>query len=187
MPPRPRRFSSRTPRMARRRVIWTEFDAVATFTANSTWFNLDLLQTFKAATGSDVAKASIVRTHGYVSHITGAATAGDRIWTGFRVSDLDDVAVAPTAVVQIPNPRDNPYVAWRFMSRHSVDGASWLTPGQIGPGAGSNSQASIVYDLKSRAKLDNVQETWTFTLLQDNVAAPASSYHIFFRTLLALA
>jgi len=185
MPPRPRR-SFRTSRPPRRGLIWAEFDAVATFTANSQWFNLDLLQTYKAATGSTIAKATVIRTHGYVSHTGGAATAGDRIWTGFRVSDLDDVAVAPTTVVQIPNPRDNPYVSWRFMSRHTVDGASWLTPGQIGEGAGSNSQASIVYDVKSKARLMNVQETWAFTLLQDNVATVASTFHVFFRTLLAL-
>jgi hypothetical protein len=187
MPPAHRRALHSVRGSARRRLIWAEFDAVATFTANGQWFNLDLLQTFKAATGADVAKVTVMRTRGYIAHTAGVAAAGDRIWTGLRVSDLDDVAVAPTTVVQIPNPRDNPYVAWRYFSRHSVDGASFMTPGQVGLEAGANSQASVTFDIKSRAKLANVQETWAFTLLQDNVTNVASSYHVFFRTLLALA
>ena len=186
MPPRQRRMARTNPRSTRRRLIWAEFDAVATFTANSQWFNLDLLQTFKAATGSDVAKATVMRTHGYIAKTAGAVTAGDRIWTGFRVSDLDDIAAAPTNVVQIPNPRDNPYVAWRFMTRHSVEMLGSLIPSNVGVGPVASDTIGCYFDLKSKAILPNVQETWAFTLLQDNVTTVASSYHVFFRTLLAL-
>ena len=184
MPPR-RRYPSR-PRggLARRRLVWAEFDAVASFTANGQWFCLDLLQAYKAVVGSTISKCTVARTHGYVAHTTGAAAAGDRVWSGFRVADVNDTSGTLTTAATVANPRDNPYVDWAFASRHSVDGAAFLTPGQIGQGAGGNSQSSIVYDLKSRRKLENLTDTWAFVLMQDNVTTVASTWHVYFKTLL---
>ena len=71
------------------------------------------------------------------------------------------------------------------MTRHTFDNGLDLIPGSI-PNTGSSNLAGCVYDLKSKAILNNVQETWAFTLMQDNVTTVASTYHVFFRTLIAL-
>ena len=184
MPPRPRRFAARPVRRSARRSIWAEFDAVINMTANSQWITLDLLQTYKAATGSTIAKATVLRTHWTLAVIGGSA-AGDRIWTGLRVYDLDDISGAVTTVPQIPNPKDNPYVNWAWMSRHSIDANGNIHPGGS-PGM-PNTGLGIDVDLKSRRRLDNVQETWGFVLHQDTVATVAKTYHLFARTLIALA
>jgi len=170
----------------RRRVIWAEYDAVTTFTANSQWFSLDILQNFKAAVGSTVAKATVLRTHGYVAKTAGTSVGGDRIWSGLKVADLDDTSGAVTNLATIPNPRDNPYVDWAYMSRHTTENDLLnLIPNSIGGIYGSSGQG-IVIDSKSKRKLENVQDTWAFVLMQDNVGTVASTYHVFFRTLLAL-
>jgi len=166
----------------RRRLIWAEFDALANMTANNQWITLDLLQTFKAATGSDVAKATIMRTHGYVMP-TAVATA-DRYWVGLAKYNSDDITSAVTTNAFVPNPHDNPYIDWAFMSRISVDAFGWSHPSSVGVGFGGGSGFDI--DLRSRRKLENVQETWGLCLYQDTVGTVAKTYHVFFRTLLAL-
>jgi len=182
MPPRPRRFSAPRRSTPRRRVIWAEFDAVINMTANAQWITLDMLQTFKASIGSEVTKATVVRTH--FSLVPLAFVAGDRFWTGIKVYDLDDITSATTTSAFVPNPHDNPYVDWAWMSRHTGDAVGGLHPGGS-PGMPNNGGVDV--DLKSRRRLNNVQETWGFCLYQDNVTTIAKSYHLFARSLLALA
>jgi hypothetical protein len=185
MPPRSRRsFSSSHRGPARRRVIWAQYNATFTFTANSQWFSVDLLQTYKAAVGNSMAKATVMRTHASLVEVTGM-TVADRIWTGFRVADVSDTSGSVTTLPTISNPRDDPYVDWAFMSRHSLDNLGDLHPSYIGGTAGESGQC-VTYDLKSKRKLENLTDTWSFVLMQDTVTTVASTYHFFARTLLAL-
>jgi hypothetical protein len=173
-------------RSPRRRLIWTEYDAVLAFTAASQWFSLDTLQTYKAAVGSTVAKATIMRTHAAVVSVTGTGSPADRLWTGFRVADVDDTAgTVFAATPTVANPRDNPYVDWAFMSRHSRDGALNFRPSYIGGTAGEPG-GGITYDLRSKRKLENLTDTWALVVLQDTATTVAQTYHVFVRTLLAL-
>jgi len=181
MPPRPRRASNRMG-SPRRRVIWAEFDAVINMTANAQWITLDLLQTYKASVGASLPKATVMRTHWTL--VPAASASLDRIWTGLKVYDLDDITSAVTTSAFVPNPHDNPYVDWAWMSRHTADNQlSWNPAGSLGMSNG----AGINVDLRSKRKLDNVQQTWGFCLYQDNVTTVAKAYHLFARTLLALA
>jgi len=152
-------------------------------TANNQWITLDLLQTFKAATGSDVAKATVMRTHGYVAPTV--AASADRYWIGLKVYDVDDITAVTTTSPFIPNPHDNPYVDWAVMSRVSIDGFSWSHPSSLGM-VGSGGGVGVDIDLRSKRKLENVQQTWGLCLYQDTVGTVAKTYHVFFRTLIAL-
>lgn len=182
MSPYRRRSFHRTSRRPRRRVIWAEYDAVVNMTANNQWFTADLLQTFKAATGADVAKGTVIRTHGYV--VPQAVATGDRYWVALAKYNLDDITGATTTSAFVPNPHDNPYIDWAFMTRISIDAFGWSHPSGVNfPGGGSG----FDLDLKSRRKLENVQETWGLCLYQDTVGTVAKTYHVFMRTLLALA
>jgi hypothetical protein len=158
---------------------------VISFTANSQWFSLDTLQTYKAQVGNTLAKATVMRTHAYLQNSTTAGTAGDRIWTGFRIADVDDTSGAVSVSPNIANPRDNPYVDWAFMSRHSRDAALNFRPSYIGGTAGEPG-AGVTYDLRSKRKMENLSDTWAMVITQDNVTTVAQSYHVFVRTLLAL-
>lgn len=167
-------------------MIWAEFDAVATQTATPQVISLDLLQTYKATVGSTVAKCTVLRTHGYISVISGAA-AGGRIWTGLSVFDVNDVtSVFGAPAAAIANPRDNPYARWAYFSRHSIDQNLDMSPNTVGTGVGDSGSLGITFDLKMKRRLDNLTETWALSLLGDTGMAATSSYHIFFRTLLAL-
>jgi hypothetical protein len=182
MPARRRRAFG--PRRARRRLIWAEFDAVVTQTATPQFINLDLLQTYKAVVSSTIAKCTVVRTHGYVAVISGASP-GSRFWIGLSVMDLNDITgamAAPNAAVV--NPRDNPYARWAHFSRHSFDQATAVIPSGIGMSGDGND--GVLFDLKSKRRLDNLTETWGLSILGDTGMAATSSYHVFFRTLLAL-
>jgi hypothetical protein len=181
MPPRPRR-TFRSGRSSRRRVIWAEFDAIINMTANNQWITLDMLQTYKAATGATAAKITIMRTHFSLTPV-GALAAGDRFWTGARVYDLNDITGATTTSAMVSNPHDNPYDNWAWMSRHSVDAIGGVHPGGS---PGMPTMSGVDVDLRSRRRLDNLQETWGFVLYQDTVGTVAKTYHLFARTLLAL-
>jgi len=182
-----RRHGSRSSiRSPRRRLIWTEYDAVITFTANSQWFSLDTLQTYKAQVGNTLAKATVMRTHAALVHTAGAGNAGDRMWTGFRVADVDDTSGTVFTSANVANPRDNPYVDWAFMSRHSTDVLGVYSPSGIGGMAPGTPSAAVNYDLRSKRKLENLSDTWAFVVTQDNVTTVATTWHVFVRTLLAL-
>lgn len=179
MPPRPRRTSfARSRRTGRRKLVWAQRTVSANAAANGQWCVFDLLQEYKAAVGNTTAGITVMRTHLWV--LPHAPAAGDIFWVGLRVSDLADVTVAGfqnNALVS--NPRDNPYVDWAFNQRFEFD-VNLRTPTM------NTSFAGAVLDLRSKRRMEEIQEAWTCTVLQDTVGTVAKQYEVFSRTLLAL-
>jgi hypothetical protein len=118
-------------------------------------------------------------------YTTGLA-AGARFWLGFSVMDLNDITNvmgAPNAA--IANPRDNPYARWAHFSRHSVGQDGSVCPSGIG--ISQFTPSGVTFDLRSKRTLPNLTETWGVSILNDTGMAATSSFHLFTRTLLALA
>jgi hypothetical protein len=111
--------------------------------------------------------------------------AFDAWWVGLRVSDLDDIATVPQNVASIPNPSANPYVSWRFAQKFETD-VSDFGVGTIGDSGSATPWQGMKLHSKSRARLANVQETWSLTLFQDSVATVAKNWDWYARTLIAL-
>jgi len=174
MPPRPRRAPS-TRRSAARRLVWAQLQTTLPFAALG-FGAVDLLQTYKAATGASVAGVTVMRTHLVIAPRTVAAA--DRTYIGIRVMDLDDI-VAPPAIAASSNPRDNPYVDWA-LSRMLVADVN-LTMGA----SPSGSYSGAIVDLRAKRRMHQVQQTWGLSIVTDSGAA-ARTFDIFARTLLAL-
>jgi hypothetical protein len=151
-------------------------------TANGQWVNIDLLQGFKAAVGANVSGATVKRTFLWV--LPHAVTSGDAWWVGVRVSDLDDISTVPITTASIPNPSANPYVAWRFAQKFELDSSNF-GQGVAGQPNGGTWQGCVL-DLRSRARLANIQETWGLTIFQDTVTTVSKQYDWYARTLLAM-
>jgi hypothetical protein len=178
MPVRHRRTRAGSSRGARRKLVWAQFSATVTYTAVNQYVSLDLLQTYKAAVGASSAGITIMRTHLTVSQTT-APTPGQSQWLGLRVDDLAQVVNVPAAVAATnPNPRDNPYVDWMLSDQVVYD-----NEGQ--PGRAQSPFQGWVIDLRAKRRMEEVQEAYLLTLVNDTGVA-ASSLHVFSRVLIAL-
>jgi len=176
MPYRSRRSSYRGGRRPHRRLIWAQRTVTYAATANSQWTTVDLLQEYKGATGASSVGVTVMRTHLWV--LPHAPAAGDTFWIGLRVQDLDDVATNNTNAL-IANPRDNPYVDWMLSSKYIYD-VNLRVPTQ------HSSFAGAVIDNHSKRRMEEVQEAYVLTVLQDTVGTVAKTYDVFARVLLAL-
>lgn len=175
MPVRRRRSFRRGGSSRRRKLVWAQRVVSAAFTANNSWQNIDLLQDYKALAGSSSVGVTIMRTHLLIVP-TVAPTGSDIIGIGLHVDDLDQVTGAPTTNVMVANVRDNPGIDWAWNTEYIADAAGFLTPAYGG----------IRLDVRSKRRLEEVQQAWLLNILQASVAAPAVAYNIYARTLLAL-
>ena len=163
---------------SRRKLVWAQRTGTANAAANSQYLNVDLLSEYKAATGASSIGITIMRTHFWV--LPHAPTAGDSFWVGTRVADLADVSAAFAAAnALVANPRDNPYVDWSFAQKYVYD-VNLRVPVMNTDFAGS------VIDLRPKRRMEEVQEAYVLTIVQDTVTTVAKQYEWHARTLLAL-
>jgi hypothetical protein len=179
MPPRPRRTSRTRSGGARRRLVWAQYQTSQAFTANAQWATLDLLSTYKAATGASAAGVTIMRTHLVVC--PRAVQAADSIYIGLAIYDLDDITAATTVNALVPNPHDNPYIDWMYSRRLVAD-----TNVTMAGASGSGSYAGLHLDLRAKRRMHQVQMAYGLCIYQDAVGTVAKTYDIFARTLLAM-
>lgn len=145
-------------------------------TANNQWFNVDLLQEYKGATGASSVGITIIRTHIWVNPRSPAI--GDTFWLGMHVDDLDQVT-GPTTNALVSNPHDNPYVDWMFARKFVCDS-------NLNTGFGPSAWNGINLDLRAKRRMEEVQEAFIACLYQDTVGTVAKSYDLFARVLIAL-
>ena len=178
MPSRRRRTPSRSGRGTRRKLVWAQRSVSVAATANNQYLNVDLLSEYKGATGASSIGITIMRTHLWV--LPHAPTAGDSIWLGLRIADLADVSAAFAASnALVSNPRDNAYVDWMFDQRYVYD-VNLRVPTMHTDFAGA------MVDLRAKRRMEEVQEAYVLTVVQDSVTTVAKTYDGFARTLLAL-
>jgi len=175
MPVRRNRTRSFT-RRPRRKLVWAQRTTNNTATANSQWTVIDLLQEYKAAVGAAAVGVTIMRTHVWV--LPHAPAAGDLFWIGLNVGDINDVT-ANTTNAFVPNPRDNPYIDWMFNQKYEFD-VNLRIPVMHTDWAGA------MIDLRSKRRMEEVQESYNLTILQDTVGTVSKAYDVFSRTLIAL-
>jgi hypothetical protein len=178
MPVRHRRTRAGSSRGTRRKLVWAQFTATVAFTANNQYATLDLLQTYKAAVGASSAGITVMRTH--LTLVYQAPVAADSFYYGLRVDDLSQVVSVPAAVAATnPNPRDNPYVDWMMVDHLIAD-----NNGQFGKSISSYQGTTL--DLRAKRRMEEVQEAFLLTLVQDSVTTVAKNCQVFARTLIAL-
>lgn len=146
-------------------------------TANAQWFNVDLLQEYKASTGATSVGITIMRTHVFINPRTPAT--GDTWWVGLHIDDLDQVT-GPTTNALVANPHDNPYIDWMFARK-------FINDGNGNTGFGKSAWNGMDLDLRAKRRMEEVQQAYIFCLYQDTVGTVAKSYDLFARTLIALA
>jgi hypothetical protein len=119
-----------------------------------------------------------MRTH--LTVVYQAPVAADSFYVGLRVDDLAQVVAVPAAVAATnPNPRDNPYVDWMYADHLIAD-----NNGQFGKSI--SSYQGLILDLRAKRRMEEVQEAYLITLVQDTVGTTAKNAQVFARTLLAL-
>jgi len=135
-----------------------------------------LLQEYKAATGASSVGITIMRTHFWV--LPHAPAAGDTFWVGQHIGDLNDVT-ANTTNAFVANPHDDPYIDWMFAQKYEFD-VNLRIPIQ------HTSFAGAMVDLRSKRRMEEVQDALILVVYQDTVGTVAKTYDVFSRTLIAL-
>jgi hypothetical protein len=74
-------------------------------------------------------------------------------------------------------------VNWALAAKITTDGAGF----SMGGSPGLFGTEGVMWDLKAKRRLDNIQETWGLCIKQDTVTTVAKTYDYFARTLLQLA
>jgi len=161
----------------RRKLIWAQRTAALNMTANNQWFVVDLLSEYKAATGASSVGVTVMRTH--LKVVPRSPSANDTFWLGLRVDDLDQVTGAVTTNALVANPHDNPYVDWMWSEKFQIDQSNFA-------GRAGGAYAGAVLDVRSKRRMEEVQEAYLLTVYQDTVGTVAKEYDVFCRTLLAL-
>jgi hypothetical protein len=142
---------------------------------------LDLLQSYKAAVGNTIAKNTIMRTH--LSVVPQIMATGDTWRIGVRVYEVDDITTTPQANALVANPKDDPYVDWALATQSITDNGLFAN---VGGSVGLHGTQGLNFDLKSKRKLNNLQETWGLCIYQESVTTVNKAYKVFARTLMAL-
>ncbi len=167
MPPRYRR-PTRTLRGGRRRkLVWattnTSFSLAAG--ANTT---IDLLAGFEIA-GASKLGVTVMRTHLRLNWTYGAAA--DNVVVGLSV--VRDSDIGTTRV----NPNSDPELDWMLWEAIYAD--------SMGAGATINTIVNLVFDVRSRRKVEELGQTYGLSLTNAN-AATAGNPRVSARVLLAL-
>jgi len=163
---------------SRRKLIWAQSTGLASFTANGQYYTTDLLQNYKTIAGASTSGITIMRTH--LTVVWQAPVAADSFYVGLRVDDVNQVTAAPAALLATnPNPQSNPYVDWMY-SDHLIADATGVF------GRAPSQFQGLVLDSRSKRRMEEVQEAYLLTIVQDSVTTVAKNMQWFARTLIAL-
>jgi len=173
MPARHRsiRAGSRVPR---RRLTWANYNHTGLVVGLSGHgLNIDLLADFVSA-GGDINGVTIMRTHLRFWPAT-AVAAADVLYYGLMVMGSNQIQ--PSFVLgasAVNNPSDDPYLDWMISDVREAR-----------PTYGVSSTNEINLDLRSKRKMEDLQETLGLSVVAKTVGA-SLSVDVFARTLLAL-
>jgi len=178
MPFRHQRSTAGLRAAQRRKLVWASYSGSTDMTANGQKFMVDLLSTYKAVVGADIAGCTVIRTHLRLTPTSTVAT-NDSFGVGICVIGTNQVTAAETASAMIPDIDNFPYIDWMFNEVQIASSAGYSRM----PYAGVN---HLDIDNKSKRKLDNIEQTLGLSLINVGVSAPAITVQISARVLLAL-
>ena len=172
----PRRVTRHSNRGSnRRKLVWSTVDTGLTVPLATGFQNLDLLTDLKVG-GASVLGSTIMRVH-LVFSPSSAVTANDGIYVGLGVFQQDDVGTFTAATgANVVNANAQREVDW-MMWEHRV-----ATP-TYGYESANN---HIVWDVKSRRRLEELQQTLVFSYAPQGVATVPATGLLTGRVLVAL-
>jgi len=160
----------------RRRTEWCRTVEAITLAANTNYVTYDLLADFKGVGGVQQG-ATVVRNHLRLS-VTSAVAAGDRWNFGVLVGQNTDIGAN---IAGAPEPFHDHYEDWMFWSQQTAcfdgGGGSFYWP---------NSSNVIDVDIKSKRKLEQLQEVLNLVVYRDTVTAATLAVTISNSTLIML-
>lgn len=171
MPPRRRRTSM--VRGNRRRTTWATHQSREVFAAANDLHTIDLLDTYKAASGATVAGITAGRTLIRLS-VTVSPTAGDVFDLGLIRGQDTDVG---TNIAGAPSPSAKLFEDWAWLSRYT---ASASGGGPLYFDHGSN---VTLLDVRAKRRLPDLQMNWNLAIH----VGQAMTIDVFARTLILLA
>ena len=162
-------------RSNRRKLVWAADVQTLAFTAGAQVANIDLLTQLKVA-GASVLGSTVMRTHVRIALSVGTVALGNELAWGLAVLPNNAVVAAGTAVTAaIPTPIQNPELDWMMWD---VRVAS--------PTLGMDGTNMIMQDVKSKRRLEELDQTYVLSLLMVTAFSAAPTFVVSTRTLLAL-
>jgi len=135
---------------------------------------VDLLTSLKVA-GASVLGSTVMRSHLYLA--LNGVTAGDDIYTGVFVGVSDQVGTFTAATgAAVPNPLSMPTIDWMWWAHH------FALPTYGGEAANN----TIPYDIKSKRKLEELEQSVIFSVLDHSVTTQPVVANLNGRVLIAL-
>jgi hypothetical protein len=161
----------------RRKLVWATLDTGVNIAANNSFQNIDLLQALKVSgAGGFTLGSTVVRTH-LALHITSTVATGDGLYLGEFVGTNDEVGSFTAATgTNVPNPSAQPEADW-MMWEHRAAAPQY------------NYEASnnhVIWDIKSKRKLEELQQTLIFSILANGVGTLPLTGLLTARALVAL-
>jgi hypothetical protein len=152
MPARRRRSSSRPMGRSRRQLVWATVDQSLSLAAATNCSNVDLLTALKV-TGSSILGCTIMRTRLDLS-ITSTVALADNFYWGLAILPNAQLVSNVASSATVVNPAQNPEIDW-MMWAHAVAAPTYGTT------ANDN---QIVIDIRAKRRLQELQETYCFSL-----------------------
>jgi hypothetical protein len=153
-------------RAERRKLVWGTTDQSVNIPAGQI-SNTNLLAALSVA-GSSLLGVTVMRTHCRIMQL--AAVAGTTTRVGFIIGRTSDVGIN-IAGQQDPS---NPELDWMLLDRRTQDTN----------GAATNATQNWVYDLKSKRKMQELNQAYILAIT--NTTAAAVTYQLWARVLVAL-
>jgi hypothetical protein len=159
----------------RRRTAWATFGLDFVLDSPGTFITADMLGDFKSDLGVTQG-CTVARTHMRVSVAT-APEAEDSFYLGMIVEPHTNLGVD---IAGAPDPQTSPYVDWMWWDHRVASAGSTL----VGTFEGDSNNWS--YDIKSKRKIEQVQEVLALVVINDVTSGTTMTVHCTGRVLLML-